>query len=149
MTSSRPTRAVIDTNALLDWLVFGDVDAVAMGAAVACGDLTWLATPRMRAELHAVLLRPLPECWETSRKHALTIDLSAVIAGCAEPVQSAAAGLACRDTSDQMFVDLALAHSPSWLITRDRALLTLRRRAALREVRVCTPAQWRQAATPA
>jgi len=41
-----------------------------------------------------------------------------------------------------MFIDLAVASAPSWLVTRDRALLALRRRAAARGVVVATPEQW-------
>jgi predicted nucleic acid-binding protein len=135
-------RAVIDTNAVLDWLVFGDVDAVEVARAAAGGHLLWLATSRMRAELAAVLARPLPERWEGARKHALTIDAMAGAFACDEP-PSSPGRLLCRDATDQMFIDLALAHAPAWLITRDRALLALRRRASLRSVTVCTPAQWR------
>jgi uncharacterized protein len=140
-----PNCAVIDTNAVLDGLVFGDADATALMQAVRRGRLVWLTTPRMRAELSAVLMRPLSERWENARKLALTIDTTAIATPCDEP-PAAGTGiiLNCSDPSDQMFIDLALAHGPSLLITRDRALLALRRRAAARGVVVCTAAEWRQ-----
>lgn len=144
MTADHPIRAVIDTNVVLDWLVFGDDDAVALGAAIAQHHLVWLATPRMQGELRVVLSRPLAERWEHARKHALTIDATSMATACDDREPAGAGRLVCRDAGDQMFIDLALAHSPSWLITHDRALLALRRRAAARAVLVCTPAQWRQ-----
>jgi uncharacterized protein len=142
--SAQPTapRVVIDSNAVLDWLVFGEADALDLAHAAAGGQLLWLATQRMREELTAVLARPLPERWETARKHALTIDAMAAAVACEAP-HLGGGMLVCRDAADQMFIDLALAHAPSWLITRDRALLALRRRALVRGVTVCTPAQWR------
>jgi predicted nucleic acid-binding protein len=52
------------------------------------------------------------------------------------------ATLVCRDPTDQMFIDLALTCRPSWLVTRDRALLSLRRRAAPQGVAIGTAQQW-------
>jgi predicted nucleic acid-binding protein len=37
--------------------------------------------------------------------------------------------LRCRDADDQVFIDLALVHRARWLLTRDKALLALARRA--------------------
>jgi len=143
MIPAIPPTAVIDTNAVLDWLVFRDIAAAAMGEAIAAGRLRWLVTPRLLDELRWVLARPLADRWEVARKHALTIDLGLMGEPCDEPGTSAAR-LACRDKSDQMFADLALARAPCWLLTRDRALLALRRRGAGFGVRVATPAQWHE-----
>lgn len=142
MNSIDPTRAVIDTNALLDWLVFGDAAASSLGRAVADERMAWLATARMLDELGAVLSTPLAVRWELARKHALTIDTASLATRCEQPALAGPGRLICRDGNDQMFIDLALAHGPCWLITRDRALLALRRRAAERAVLIATPAQW-------
>ena len=45
----------------------------------------------------------------------------------------------CRDASDQKFVDLALAESAGWLLTRDRALLKLSRRCRAYGLVIVTP----------
>lgn len=134
---------MIDTNALLDWLVFQDRTALAFGAAISDGRLAWLATPSLLDELRLVLARPLAERWEPARKRALTVGLAPLLTMCVSPAPAHPA-LACRDASDQMFIDLALANAPCWLITRDRALLALQRRAAASGVSVGTPAQWQQ-----
>jgi putative PIN family toxin of toxin-antitoxin system len=141
-------RVVIDTNAMLDWLVFAEPAALALGEAIAERRCVWCATPPMLDELRAVLARPLTERWEPARKLALTIQLDHLVT--AAPTSSAnrsANRLICRDAADQMFIDLALALAPSWLVTRDRALLALRRRAAMLRVAVATPEQWRQQQT--
>ncbi|HSB21710.1 MAG TPA: PIN domain-containing protein [Burkholderiaceae bacterium] len=140
-TAIEPLRVVLDTNAVLDWRVFGDPDALAVGAAIEQRRLQWLTTPRMLAELSAVLQRPLPAHWEPARKLALTIDLAASAVVCSEPAR--AVTLACRDAGDQVFIDLAHAMSPVVLLTRDRALLALRRRASHHGIEISTAAAWR------
>jgi predicted nucleic acid-binding protein len=137
-----PVRVVLDTNIVLDWLVFADPSAATLGTAITSGALTWLTTPRMHSELRAVLSRPLSTRWEPARELALTIDLSRLAVVCAEPAP-AGRPLACRDASDQVFIDLAREHGPAVLLTRDRALLVLRQRAAAFDVVITTAAAWR------
>jgi len=137
----QPARLVLDTNTVLDWLVFADTPALAIGEAIAQGRLSWLTTPRMLGELHAVLARPLPARWEPARELALTIDVVALAVVCAEPPPDGRC-LVCRDAADQMFIDLARRHGPAVLLTRDRALLALRRRAVAFGVEITTAAAW-------
>jgi putative PIN family toxin of toxin-antitoxin system len=136
-------RAVIDTNVLLDWLVFRAPEALALGRAIEERRWTWCATPAMLDELRSVLDRPLAERWEAARKLALTSGFERW------PMLWPAAGgpmpadiPTCRDPTDQMFIELALACRPCWLVTRDRALLALRRRAAVRDVVIAVPQIW-------
>jgi len=135
-------RAVLDTNTVLDWLVFADEAARAVGTAIAQRRLRWLATTAMLAELQAVLARPLPPRWQPARELALTIDFAQLACLCAEPALDPRHPI-CRDASDQKFIDLALQQSPTVLLTRDRALLALRRKAAALGVEVATAAAWR------
>jgi len=137
-----PSRVVLDTNTVLDWLVFGDAAACEVGAGITAGHLTWLATPHMLAELRAVLCRPLPARWNAAREHALTIDVSRWTIPCPEPAITSHP-LVCRDPDDQVFINLARTQSPSVLLTRDRALLALRRRATTFGVLITTAATWR------
>jgi predicted nucleic acid-binding protein len=58
------------------------------------------------------------------------------------PVAQAPAGLRCSDADDQVFIDLALAERAQWLLTHDRALLKLARRAAALGLRIVRPADW-------
>jgi putative PIN family toxin of toxin-antitoxin system len=138
---TEPVRVVLDTNTILDWLVFRDVSAAVVGAAIRDGRLQWLASPRMLAELQAVLRRPLGQRWHLAREHALTIDVTALAQVCPEPA-IASDRLLCRDPDDQVFIDLARVHSPAVLLTRDRALRALRRRATAFGVVIATAADW-------
>lgn len=136
----RPEALVLDTNTVLDWLVFGDDAAQVVGKAIGCSELRWLMTTRMLAELRSVLARPLASRWEHARELALTIEVSTLATLCAEP--PVAQHLLCRDAADQMFIDLAHAHRPALLLTRDRELLRLRSRAGDDGVRLQTAAAW-------
>ena len=144
-TAGGPRRVVLDTNTVLEWLVFRDAPACGLGASIHRGRLRWLASPRMLAELRAVLSRPLASRWNDAREHALTIEISQWAFMCAEPT-IASHPLLCRDPEDQVFIDLAREHSPALLLTRDRALLALRRRAAAFGVVIATATSWWQQA---
>jgi putative PIN family toxin of toxin-antitoxin system len=148
---SRP-RVVIDTNVLLDWLVFREPAALVLGQAIQARQWMWCTTGPMLDELRLVLARPLPERWQPAQKLALTIDVRGL-----DPTVHAPPALAprdvpiCRDPADQMFIDLALHCRPCWLLTHDRALLALRRRAAALSVVIAPPLVWQRqhAPTPA
>lgn len=135
------TPVVIDTNVLLDLLVFSDPQALPLRQALDSGWLAWLATPAMVAELEMVLARGLTLAWGTTAE--------TVLAGCVPwrsivdpPPPVGAGGPRCTDASDQKFIDLALSRRVPWLLTHDRALLRLRRAAARQGVAVLTPQVW-------
>ena len=114
---------VIDTNIWLDWLVFDDPGVTRLRAAVAAGRLRVMATPVMRAELLAVLERPMI--------HARHGDALACLAGfdavAAIHPPAPACGLRCTDPDDQMFIDLAVAHR-ALLLSKDALVLRLAKR---------------------
>ncbi len=117
---------VIDTNIVLEALLFGDLRAARVVAALEGGQWRWLATAPMRDEFERVLQRPLLRRWQPDParlRHAFD-----ALASLVEP--AARSAIRCRDADDQMFIDLALARGAHWLLTRDRALLALRRHAA-------------------
>lgn len=133
---------VIDTNVLLDWLVFADRSTTPLAAAVTTGQVRWITTAEMIDELSSVLTRPLAERWESARKRALTLEIASLCEHWPGAVLQAPLGLRCRDRADQKFIDLAIASGASALITRDRALLELRRRSQAHGVSIVAPAQW-------
>jgi uncharacterized protein len=143
-----PTRLVIDTNVLLDWLVFADPATVPLATAVTTGQSQWIATPEMLDEFASVLMRPLTERWEDSRKRVLTLDVDVLCEAWPGLVPNAPAGLRCRDRADQKFIDLAIACRACAVITRDRALLDLRSRAQAHGVSIVAPAEWLAASGP-
>ena len=51
----RACTAVLDTNVVLDWLVFRDARVAPLVSAVEAGDLQLIATPAMRSELSQML----------------------------------------------------------------------------------------------
>jgi predicted nucleic acid-binding protein len=142
-----PHRAVLDTQVVLDWLVFHDPSCAALALAVARGSLRWLTSQAMRAELEHVLDRGVAAAWGPDRvaiaqafdRHAQTVLPSV------PPGQT----LRCTDPDDQIFIDLALASGAEWLFTRDRALLRLARRARERGLTVLRPVNWEPSMTPA
>jgi uncharacterized protein len=134
----KPT-VVLDTNAVLDWLVFADVHALRLGAAIANGDVCWLATSRMRDELTRVLAYPNLARWAPDAQGVLaTFDRCAQVRS--EPPFC---GWPCADKDDQVFIDLAVAGKARWLVTHDRALLALARRVRGGGLVIIKPTAWR------
>jgi putative PIN family toxin of toxin-antitoxin system len=120
-------KLVIDTNIVLDLFVFRDAAADSLNAAIASGQVQWLATQAMRDELTAVL------AYEQIANRAAAANLSAshVMQAFDEHAQLVdtpiAAKVTCRDPDDQKFVDLAVAHGAT-LLSKDKALLALKRK---------------------
>jgi predicted nucleic acid-binding protein len=133
--------AVLDTNVVLDWMVFRNPACTPFVQAIESGRLRWWATAAMRDELAHVLGRgvasdrspDLPTLWATWDRWACTVE--------APTLSGEATRIRCTDPDDQKFVDLALGHA-TWLISRDRAVLKLARRAARLGVQVLTPERW-------
>lgn len=135
-----PPRVVIDTNVVLDCLLFDEPTARPLGSALADGRLVWVTTEAMLDELADVLGRP----FVAARGGDAAALLARARALCqVVPAPPATADrLACADPDDQPFIDLALALPARWLFSRDRDLLALARRAAARRVDVLRPMQW-------
>lgn len=133
---------VLDTNAVLDWLWFCDPSMHGVAAEVVAGRCRWWVTDQTCAELDHVLEHRLPPRAGADRaavRHAVRSWAQVAPA----PVLPRALRLPCRDPDDQVFVDLAIATRATWLVTRDRALLDLARRAAAHGVAIVSPAAWR------
>jgi predicted nucleic acid-binding protein len=137
-----PPTIVLDTNVVLDWLVFGNPELTALREAVTAGELRWVATRAMRDELGFILeggtidpWKPdAPAIWDAWGRHCVEV---------AEPPIGDPIGRPrCSDPDDQMFIDLAIAQSARWLVTRDKAVLKLARRLRLLGVAVVTPSLW-------
>lgn len=132
---------VLDTNVVLDWLVFDDAAARPLARAIVEGRLCWVATPAMLDELAHVLQRPGLERWETRRQQALA-GAETWARRVEMPVGPSVPAPCCDDPDDQKFIDLALAWPARWLVTRDKALLRLARAAARHGTTVCVPPGW-------
>ena len=132
---------VLDTNATLDWLVFGDEGMDAVAAAIESGAVRWLATPRMREELLRTLCYPQLAKWKPDCERTLT-RFDRWSGTVPEPMSTRSHALICTDPDDQVFIDLALARQARWLITHDRALHRLARPAARLGLLVLRPRDW-------
>lgn len=137
-----PAVAVLDTNVVLDWLLFGDARARQLAAAIGAGRLHWHATAAMRAEFEQVLHRPmLAHRGHDGGRLLEQFDRWARLHPAAA-APFAGAPLRCRDADDQGFIDLAVAIGAGWLLSRDRALLALARPARRHGLEITTPAVW-------
>ncbi len=131
---------VIDTQVVMDWLIFKDPSTQALAAELESGQAQWIGTPSMLAELRHVLGRgvaatyapDLPLIEASFARLCLTVDQA----------PPPAVRLLCRDPDDQIFIDLALAAPARWLISRDRAVLALAKRARKLGLDILTPSAW-------
>jgi len=134
-------QLVLDTNIVLDLLVFGDAQVRPVSEGLLAGRLRWLATAAMREELARVLAYPklaarvafhrgeAQSVLADFDRHAQLVDV---------PVK---AGVTCGDPDDQKFVDLAVAHRCT-LLSKDYEVLRMRKRLARLQVTAapCLPA---------
>lgn len=133
---------VIDTQVIMDWLVFNDPRVQALAAAVSAGCLQWLATSAMRDEIRHVLGRGVAASYAPDLAYIeAQFDLHALTVDAAGP-QPLAGRLVCRDPDDQKFIDLALASGARWLVSRDKAVLALAKRARPHGLAIVTPQGW-------
>ncbi|MEW6704976.1 MAG: putative toxin-antitoxin system toxin component, PIN family [Pseudomonadota bacterium] len=135
---------MLDTNVVLDWLVFRNAACAALQAALEQRRVRWLASRAMLDEMDHVLQRGLDPRWAVD-----PLAWRAAWEQHVEWVQPPAPARTlprCTDPDDQKFIDLAIGAGARWLLTRDRALLKLARRAHAYGVEVLTPERWSAAA---
>lgn len=118
---------VLDTNVWLDWLVFKDASVIGLKAAHAAQRIEIVRDQPGELELERVLaykaIKPLVQ---EALKPAILEELrrvSTLHPGTTQPGRLPQ----CRDPDDQKFLELARDCSASWLVTKDRDLLTLGR----------------------
>jgi putative PIN family toxin of toxin-antitoxin system len=128
---------VIDTNIVLDLLVFDDPATAPLRLALNAQSLAWLATQAMRDELERVLGYPkivarLARHERTALGVLAQFDAHATLTAAAPK-----AVLTCADPDDQKFIDLAVAHQTQ-LLSKDQAVICMKKR--LLEHAVCVRA---------
>jgi putative PIN family toxin of toxin-antitoxin system len=133
---------VLDTNVVLDLLHFDDAVARPLRQALEAGRVRCAASAATLDEWRRVLAYP-----EFGLDPARQVALLARYRALAEPVDGVdeGAGLPrCSDPDDQKFVELAAAAGAAALVSKDRALLGLRRRCAplFRVMTVAEAARW-------
>jgi uncharacterized protein len=144
MTAFAPA-VVLDTNVVLDWLLFRDSGCAALAEQLQAGRLNWHATASMRSELASVLPRPELLDRSADSDHILsTFDKWARICPELHNTAGSRGKLRCRDPDDQKFIDLAVTVGARWLFSKDRAVLALAPAARAHGIEVLTPARWQQ-----
>ena len=136
-----PPALVLDTNVVLDWLYFRDPRCARLSATLKCGAARWIASAGMGEELRHVLMR------DVGRRGAGAVQ--ATLSGwerwaeIVEPLEAAVPlELRCTDSADQKFIDLAWWSGASALLSADRAVLRLARRAAGHGLAICRLDDW-------
>ena len=132
---------VLDTNVVLDWLVFRDPSSQRVEAAIRSGQRRWCVTAAMRLETERVLT------YKQFASHK--VDRAAVFVAWesfSETIDPSPSlpphPLRCTDPDDQKFIDLALHLGGCTLLSRDRAVTRLARRARSLGLTIATPEAW-------
>jgi putative PIN family toxin of toxin-antitoxin system len=126
--TARPWLAIVDTNVWLDIHFFRDPDSQPLAAAL--DSSRWVAArcEQTDAELAAVVQRPQFSSSPAERARLLQC-LRRWQARTRLSALDAQAPCRCRDPHDQKFLDLAFATQATALLTKDKALLALNRKA--------------------
>lgn len=124
-----PRPLVLDTNMVLDLLVFDDPAIAPVRALLAEGALRWIAHAAQRVELERVL--GYAQIAPRVAFYGLSTDsvLAAFDAGVDYRPEAPAIRVICKDPDDQHFLALAAQHQ-ALLLSKDKAVLTLRKRLA-------------------
>lgn len=131
-------RLVLDTNVVLDLLHFDDPSALPLRQALQAGRARCFGNAACRDELSRVLRYARFGIGEAEARRLLD-----AYDGWAQPCATAAPARrlpVCRDADDQKFLELALAARADLLLSKDKALLALNRKASALGFRIVTAA---------
>ncbi len=133
---------VLDTNVVLDWLLFRDARIAAIAEAIRAGRVQWWATAALREECSEVLARGLGAAYPP--------DLAAIRNAWDQhawmhpspPPRPLSASCRCTDADDQKFIDFALHSGARWLLSHDKAVLRLAAQARRLGLLILPPHRW-------
>jgi putative PIN family toxin of toxin-antitoxin system len=118
---------ILDTNIVLDLLVFNDAATPPLRDALQAGRLQWVATAPMRDELERVLAYP----HIAKRLAFYGLSPERVLQARDAQVQTVdvppKASVTCKDPDDQKFIDLAVAQRCT-VLSKDHAVLCMAKR---------------------
>jgi predicted nucleic acid-binding protein len=125
-------RLVLDTHVWLDWLTFDDPSVAMLKAAVAGGRAEIYLDAACAAELERVLGYPIAKHVAPKPVQEARLAQARFLSRAPKRALTGAERASlprCSDRDDQKLLELALAAQAHALVTRDRALLELARRA--------------------
>ena len=124
-----PRPMILDTNVVLDMLIFDDPHIPSIRELVAKGEVRWIADQAQRIELGRVLhysqIAPRVSFYgKTAEGVMAAFDAAVEYVATAPKIR-----FICTDPDDQHFLDLASAHQ-ALLVSKDKAVLKQRKRVA-------------------
>lgn len=137
MNAPLPYRLVLDTNVVLDLLHFRDATVLPIRLAIEAGRAQCYASPGTLAELNRVLSYPAFQLTTTAQTALMTqyqAWTNLANHGAAHKKLPR-----CADPDDQIFLELADAVTADFLISKDKALLALKR--SVMGFKIITPAE--------
>jgi uncharacterized protein len=136
-------RVVLDTNVWLDWLVFDDPSVEAIREAQRLAEVDIVIDDGCTAELQRVLAYPALALDDARQRDCLDRLRACTSRHDGHLAPGCTALPRCRDGDDQKFLELACNAGARWLLTRDKALLSVSRsRLAQAGFRVGTPLEF-------
>jgi uncharacterized protein len=138
-----PMRLVLDTNVWIDWLVFEDPSIAPLKAAHRDGRIHIVINEACLEELNSVLAYPEFRLDDAQKKnHLAEVDRCSTRHVDHQPKRALVLPR-CSDPDDQKFLELARDAQADWLITKDKALLRIRRnKLETAGFRIGTPQHW-------
>lgn len=126
-TGPVPRPMVLDTNVVLDMLIFDDPHIPPIRTLVASGQVRWIADQAQRIELERVLhysqIAPRVSFYgKTADSVMAAFDAAVEYVDTAPKIR-----FTCTDPDDQHFLDLASQHQ-ALLVSKDKAVLKQRKR---------------------
>ncbi|MFE8597979.1 putative toxin-antitoxin system toxin component, PIN family [Archangium violaceum] len=120
-----PLPVVLDTNVVLDLLVFDDPHVRPLAQALSAGEVTAWADAETLKELELVLAYPSFALDEAARRelqerYQCLVRMAPGDTGTPPPPLPR-----CRDRDDQKFLVLAARVGASWLVSKDKRVLAL------------------------
>ena len=142
-------RVVLDTNVVLDWLVFQEIALEPLRHAVRDGRVSLLAHASALDELLRVLQYPRLRLEVQQQERVLKqySELTQLFEHRAERQELPRGFPCCSDPDDDHFLSLAYLARADALVSKDRQVLVLKKRMAKFGVRVLTPQQFMLSAT--
>ena len=139
-----PTLAglVLDTNVVLDWLLFRDPRITAIAQAIETGRVQWWATSALREECSEVLARGLGAAYQPDLPSIRAAWDSHARMHPPPPARPLSATCRCTDVDDQKFIDFALHSGARWLLSHDKAVLRLAGQARRLGLLILPPQRW-------
>jgi uncharacterized protein len=140
-----PPRVVLDTNICLDLLLFRDAGSRALADALAAG--RWHAVSRADCRDEWLHVLRYPQFRVDEAQYGRLVQAFDALMRPWQPVDEVLPELpVCRDPDDQKFLELAWQARASALVSKDKALLKLARRARKRGLfAIVSPQGWCEA----